>query len=520
MDNNKKEINIKFNKKVVSISFLALALFMLLAVSYAYFTANVTGNESAKKTTVKTASMGLRLGGTKITELDNATPGTSHPITFTVTNTGNAETEYDLDIINVINTFATKSDLVYTIESNNGGGATTKEEIAPSESGHLIEKIKIGVGVTQTYTLTLTFKETHSNQNDNQGKIFSGKIQINNTENELAAAILSNNSIQDSKDIDFSKGSPYCNDTNCTSTTENGTGVFTAPDDDGTSYYFRGDNNKLNNNVNFAGQKWKIVRINGDGTIRLILNGNSNINITYFNGMGYAFEGGNLYMTSYANGKFINCTKENPCINDFQNGNFTDNGGPDIKVNLEKWYKQYMASYDDYIALSTYCNDTSIIEQTYVEEYNLPGTYTYYGATQRIFKDYKPILTCPDPVDLNGEMYNFGGGLLKLKVGLLSADEVMMAGSGTNSSTQASENNYLYDLISKYGGSTSYSMSPYYGSDIQNNRATVIAFNGSYLFYTSPDVSTFDNVFPIINLKADVTFTGEGTESNPYTITN
>ena len=48
-------------------------------------------------------------------------------------------------------------------------------------------------------------------------------------------------------------------------------GIYMADDDYGTTYYYRG--NILNNNVYFAGFYWQIIRINGDGSIRLIYNG-------------------------------------------------------------------------------------------------------------------------------------------------------------------------------------------------------------------------------------------------------
>ena len=50
-------------------------------------------------------------------------------------------------------------------------------------------------------------------------------------------------------------------------------GLYKVEDDDGDSYIFRGD--VKNNNVSFGGYYWKILRINGDGSIRLIFNGNS-----------------------------------------------------------------------------------------------------------------------------------------------------------------------------------------------------------------------------------------------------
>ena len=47
--------------------------------------------------------------------------------------------------------------------------------------------------------------------------------------------------------------------------------MYSAPDDYGTSWYFRGKQSY--NYVNFAGFTWRVVRINGDGSIRLILDG-------------------------------------------------------------------------------------------------------------------------------------------------------------------------------------------------------------------------------------------------------
>ena len=48
-------------------------------------------------------------------------------------------------------------------------------------------------------------------------------------------------------------------------------GLYKTTDDFGSTYFFRGD--VTNNNVYFGGFYWKVVRINGDGTIRLIYNG-------------------------------------------------------------------------------------------------------------------------------------------------------------------------------------------------------------------------------------------------------
>ena len=55
------------------------------------------------------------------------------------------------------------------------------------------------------------------------------------------------------------------------STLRSEVGLYETEDDYGTSYFYRGD--VQNNNVYFGGFYWKIVRMNGDGSIRLIYSG-------------------------------------------------------------------------------------------------------------------------------------------------------------------------------------------------------------------------------------------------------
>lgn len=49
-------------------------------------------------------------------------------------------------------------------------------------------------------------------------------------------------------------------------------GIYRDKDDFGSTYYFYGSGNYIKNVVNFGGKTWKILRINGDGTMRLVLN--------------------------------------------------------------------------------------------------------------------------------------------------------------------------------------------------------------------------------------------------------
>ena len=488
MDNNKKEVYIKFNKKVVSISFLALALFMLLAVSYAYFTATVTGNEDAKKTTLTTGKMSLVFDGEDIIETkDNMVPGESVELKFSVLNNGNVATTYNIDMIDVENNFNPTSDLVYTVTSNNNGGSKS-ETIAPSQSETLIRNILIQPGEDniQEYVLKLEFKETHSNQNSNQEKTFKGKVQINKlTDDSIATTILRNMPIQ-TTEPDFDKPSPLLKcegfrevyDSSCLSNKfteeDNGNGLFAAPDNDGTSYYFRGKVD--NNNVKFANKNWKILRINGDGTIRLILKDiggpeKSRYGATNLNSPG-----------SYE--------------------------ASEIKKVLDQWYNDTLVNFDDKISLTTYCNDTSI--NCYADDYMVPCG----------FGDEKISLVCPAPTDYQSTQTHNYGGALKLKIGTLNYDEAIMSGMSMYSAMYDGYevgDNYLKSLLDN--SSKFYTMSPVYYSMSPAHLgvyyiSNAVIYKGDYEY----DGSEVLNVIPVINLNANVKFTGSGTTADPYTI--
>ena len=79
-------------------------------------------------------------------------------------------------------------------------------------------------------------------------------------------------------DADTTGACPTVNDdgTVTVNSTESVNGyICSAPDDYGTSYYYRG--NVDNNYVKFAGFYWRILRMNGDGSIRMIYAGDADV---------------------------------------------------------------------------------------------------------------------------------------------------------------------------------------------------------------------------------------------------
>ena len=191
-----KKINLKElfkNKSVIYLS-VVLGLLLVIGVSYAYFSITVNGNEEAQDIRVTTGNLSLFYNSGPELKVDNIQPGYQLIKEFTVTNTGDFDTEFDINMVDMINTIE-KDELVFSLDcvSYEKYGQEGQTEIGTCDGQGTTpfiysevptsQKLKgnnpIKVGVTNKYKLTITFVETGSVQNYNQGKKFVGKIQIN-----------------------------------------------------------------------------------------------------------------------------------------------------------------------------------------------------------------------------------------------------------------------------------------------------------------------------------------------------
>ena len=183
-DNFKKIMQDK--KKVVMVSVAVLLLLLaVVGTTYAYFTATVIGNKDDNNVVITNGVMALEYIDGNQVALTNAVPGDKVTKTFKVKNTGNVTTTYTIYMSELINDFADKTDLVYTLTGTNGGKNVSETQV-PDNSGAIASDVSIDAGVTQEYTLVITFKETNDVQDDNQGKKFSTRIQINQVVDVIA----------------------------------------------------------------------------------------------------------------------------------------------------------------------------------------------------------------------------------------------------------------------------------------------------------------------------------------------
>ena len=170
------------DKKIIILSIVGVLMLVsiVVATSYAYFTANVSGNKDTNNVVVTNGVMALEYtDGDEIT-LANAVPGSSVSKTFTVKNTGNVSTNYTIYFSELSNKFVDKTDLVYTLTSSDGGKSVAQTQV-PDSNEAMVSNYSIEAGKTHTYTLTITFLDKDENQDDNQNVSFSTKVTINET---------------------------------------------------------------------------------------------------------------------------------------------------------------------------------------------------------------------------------------------------------------------------------------------------------------------------------------------------
>ena len=262
----------------------------------------------------------------------------------------------------------------------------------------------------------------------------------------------------------------------------------------GRTYYFAG--NPTDNWVQFGGFYWRIIRINEDGTIRMIYQG------TAANATGEGTQiGTSAFNSTYTDNMYVGYMYTSGSVH----GLGTDST---IKGVLDTWYQNNLSSYSSNIdGNAGFCGDRepSTSSSSSNGQGGTESTQTYYGAYIRLITNKAPTFECTNSSDLYTVSGSSNGNKsLQYPIGLISADEVAYAGGVYGKQY----NNYLYT-------NNSYcTMTP----SFFNNGSSVFPVDSSgyldYNYFTNKEYG----VRPVINLKADVTLTGSGTSTDPYVV--
>ena len=407
------------------------------------------------------------------------------------------------------------------------------------------------------YTLQIFFKPSNTDQNYGQEANFAAHlvIEIDGTSTEKAPknwdSAGSNTLLAG---IKKNYASPTATLTNpiTDASASNEAVMSLTPDDYGISYYFRG--NVQNNFVSFAGMCWRIVRITGDGSIKLALYNYSSASCKS-TGDTLAFARYNgLYETKFnensVDNAYIGFMYGTPNSTTYAATHANINKST-ILQNLETWYKAKLTSYTEKLADTIWCNDKSTVKDVTVNQVGsengvlnkksipFPGLgyqkeKTMYGSGNRLVPlDQSqeknsfvmgPSLICPKDND-GGKLSKFtvddtvnGNGNLDYKIGLLTADEIVLAGTATISAII--NNNYDENSVTSYLRSNAnddyWTLSP--GAFNDDVAGVWISRDFGYLY--GDYVAYSSALRPAISLKSDVTISrGNGTASNPFFIT-
>ena len=480
-------------KKIIIVSLCIAVLIMVIGFAAFSTTLNINGTSSiesnwkvvftniqelSKTNGVTVNNVPTASGTTATFDVDLQKPGDSIEYQITVENQGTLDA-----IIEDINASETGSDAIkFEISNIRIGDILLKQESTTF-------KIKI------SYDSSITSQPEKTNNKltvdidyaQNVGQEITPSDPEIQRPPTLVNAILSNNAPQSDASIDFSQ----------ISSATNGQGLYytsTNTEDNKTTYYFRGA--VENNYVSFAGFYWRIIRINEDGSVRLIYQGtaptgsastigSSNFNTNWddnaYVGYMYGETGSSSYSATHAN------------TNDSR-----------IKTVLDTWYEEnLLENYATYLADAGFCGDRSLSSGTGIAE-----TTTYYGAYNRLYNNKTPQFACPQSNDLyTTSSSNKGNKALEYPIGLITADEVAYAGGVINKSNDS----YYLNTGDYY-----WTMSPGYFAGLS-----------AYEWYVVSGENLYNNVVrfgskarPVINLKSGIEITGgDGTIGNEYIIT-
>ncbi len=541
---NQEEI--KKKQKRVMIYVMIISLICVVGVSYAFFTA---GMSSETSTTVRAdaGTMKITYDGGKEINLSGIYPKddvwATKNITVTGNNTTDAEMYYKLTLVVDSNTFKTDDPLQYELVSTND---STNGEVIPAISKTDITgtSIELGSGkfakannAKHTYLLKIYYPKKTTSQNANQGAAFSAHVEITSakapTVSNLAETIRAKNEVK----------APITTPGAAVSTADEAL-LASAEDDYGTSYYFRGA--VTNNYVEFANKCWRIVRVGGDGSVKLILhndntagaanpcdsaNNSEEAAFARYSGTTYtSVFNENVNDNAYVGFKYgivPGCENHPEITSEYtcKQNNYTWKGSTSyaeahantnkstILTNLEAWYdKNNLKDYEKVIADAVWCTDkTNVTDTSYNSGYNnvtglgFGTNITFYGATQR-------LRSTPESAGGTGPSLKCNGELSKInsKVGLITADELAFAGYAFRLDNTTT---YLQENATGYSGWCSLSPSEFigghagvWGMESFNGRLTGLVVNISY------------GVRPSISLKSTTNVTGEGTSDKPYKV--
>ena len=503
---------------------LLVTVLVLIGVTYAYYritktqtNSNVIGTRTCLNTTLTEETSEIVLSDAfPISDEDGLKQS---PFTFTLTNNCDS---YVKVTIALVSEYRTSTNTAYlkdnyvksnlsTKGTNDGSSVILSTlslgEVDTNTQGYVLKTTGLKNKEAKSFDLRLWLDSETTNE-QGLNKTWKGKIVVSVVAAEyvptFAETILANNEVK----------APITTPGAAISTADEAESASTE-DDYGTSYYFRGA--VTNNYVEFANKCWRIVRVGGDGSVKIILHNdnkagaanpcdaaNNSASAAFARYSGETYE--SAFNTNKEDNAYIGFKYGTPGSNTYEATHANTNNST-ILTNLETWYTNNLKTYESVIADTVWCNDKSVSSGL-----GYGTNDTDYGATQRLVSTNGSAGGTGPSLKCNGELSK-----ITSKVGLITADELAYAGYAyrlKNSTTYLQENatdNWWCSL------------SPVFFSSDANvwdagGSAVVWGVNDSRGSFGFVGVGFAIGVRPSISLKSTTNVTGNGTSSSPFII--
>lgn len=262
-------------------------------------------------------------------------------IQFSVTNYSSKNLFYSIKLQNVSGTPANSTFEIIRDEK--------EANILDFKKEVILNRHEISKGETERYTMKI-------NNEEENNFTFELLVEIDPMNHEFQNMILKNKVFEE---------------------TEEAVGLIKKKEQQGDVYYFKG--NVQNNYMELANHLWRIVKINEDGTVKLVLDSTTENMVAMFE-------------------------------NELEENSFFDTS---VYNSLEEWYEMNLKDNDSFISSTKYCYDDGVL---FEEE----SSFTYLPSV-RLFDDKLPSYTC-------------NGTQITSKIALMTGDEVMIASSNEKES--------------------------------------------------------------------------------------
>lgn len=421
--------------KKYQIIFLCILVFIVILGLGVFFVSSHDG----KKEEEETVAIVLNSGDLVINYLEgndfslDSFDNKRKEYVFSVTNTGSTVLYYSINLIDCV----VNNEVSVKLKTE-AGEELFSGKLQDGENS-LYSLTSIEAGLTERYILILNEEENNVN--------VKGIIEVVNEsliEQTFADLLLKNNNLMEAKTIPGSNTSVLDE------------GLIKDEDDYGTTYYFRGA--VVNNYLMIGEHQFRVVRINGNGTVRVVLDEPVDL--------------------LYAFNENINLAVNDSAI--LSNAS--------ILSNLNNWYDTNLGLYSNYLTTGNYCSDNNFI--------NIGANINYSNVYQRIFVNNQPTFKCTSYITTN-------------KIGLLSADEIALAGAYRNNENKKY---YLYNANIDYDVWTSSSVGV-----TNTNELSIITLSANGSLGSSLVNNTL-KVRPVVNISLSANVRGEGTIASPYVL--